>query len=157
MMKHGSHTIVCWNCMGEFDLVSAGWCSCKNKGPSKVCPYCYRCSCDLPETYQEEIWKGAPPELLAEREQLARQRMQKKKSKQEQIFDMFELPRDTYNILIVEDEPALRRLLEKLIKSYFLNPLTASDGKMAMEVFNNHVIHLIILDLMIPKLNGFQL
>lgn len=59
-------------------------------------------------------------------------------------------------ILIVEDEDILR----EIIKDYFLNEgyqvLEAADGKEALTLFQDHEIHLIILDIMLPELDGWS-
>lgn len=150
------HLITCWKCLGEYELISAGWCSCEGKGPTKVCPYCYSCFCDLSPELQEDIWRNAPIELREEQKILAAKRSKRKKSKQEQIFDMFELSRDTYKILVVEDDPGIQRFLKKLLKTYFLVPIIVTRGDEALKILQKELIHLVILDLMIPGMNGFK-
>ncbi len=60
------------------------------------------------------------------------------------------------NILIVEDE---KNILD-VIKAYLLkedyNIFEAMDGEFALKLFNNEEIHLIILDLMLPKISGIE-
>ncbi|KRF43000.1 response regulator transcription factor [Paenibacillus sp. Soil787] len=59
-------------------------------------------------------------------------------------------------ILVVEDEEILR----EIIKDYFLNEgyqvLEAADGKEAITLFHDHEVHLIILDIMLPELDGWS-
>lgn len=61
-----------------------------------------------------------------------------------------------HKILIVEDEESLLHV----IKAYFLKKgyevFTSTDGKDALDIFDNANIELVILDLMIPKINGFE-
>lgn len=66
--------VQCWNCLGEFDAVSAVWCSCNPNRPTKVCPFCLQCFCIAPETYHEKFWSGAPLELTTDREMLTKAR-----------------------------------------------------------------------------------
>ncbi|MDU7476544.1 MAG: response regulator transcription factor [Paenibacillus macerans] len=58
-------------------------------------------------------------------------------------------------ILIVED----KLLLREIIKDYFLNEgykvLEAGDGKEALALFGQHEVQLIILDIMLPELDGW--
>lgn len=68
------YAITCWNCMGEFDALSAVWCSCNPNKPTKVCPFCLQCFCEAPETYHEKFWTGAPDQLVRDREMLAKAR-----------------------------------------------------------------------------------
>ncbi len=60
------YIVQCWSCLASFDAFTAGWCG--HIPPSKLCPYCLRCSCNAPEDYKSEIWKNAPEELIKERE-----------------------------------------------------------------------------------------
>jgi len=68
------YAITCWNCMGEFDALSAVWCSCNPNKPTKVCPFCLQCFCEAPEAYHEKFWTGAPEQLVSDREMLAKAR-----------------------------------------------------------------------------------
>jgi type IV pilus assembly protein PilB len=68
------HLIQCWNCLGEFDALSAVWCSCNPNRPTKVCPFCLQCFCIAPETYHDKFWSNAPLELVTDREMLTKAR-----------------------------------------------------------------------------------
>lgn len=59
-----------------------------------------------------------------------------------------------YNILVVEDEKNIRTVIKAYLEKENYNVITATDGEVALELFNSEDIHLIILDLMIPKLSG---
>jgi len=60
-------------------------------------------------------------------------------------------------ILIVEDEPLMLKFLEfRLIKDGY-DVLAANDGKEAEEYIYNESFSLIIVDLMIPFVSGFEL
>ncbi|MCB2291401.1 response regulator transcription factor [Clostridium sp. CS001] len=61
------------------------------------------------------------------------------------------------NILIAEDDKDLRQLLElHLIKEDF-TVYAAEDGLKALDMFKNNEINLVILDVMMPGLDGFHL
>jgi type IV pilus assembly protein PilB len=68
------HLINCWNCLGEYDALSAVWCSCNPNRPTKVCPFCLLCFCNAPEDYHAKFWSKAPSELVRDREMLAKSR-----------------------------------------------------------------------------------
>lgn|GEM_PF-588124 len=68
------YLIQCWNCLGEYDALSAVWCSCNPNRPTKVCPFCLHCFCSAPEAYQDKFWAGAPQEMIEDREMLAKAR-----------------------------------------------------------------------------------
>lgn len=63
---------------------------------------------------------------------------------------------DKENILIVDDEKEIRDLVEIYLKSEGYNTLQAADGQEALALLENNSIDLIILDVMMPKLNGIE-
>ncbi|MBZ2175550.1 response regulator transcription factor [Schnuerera sp. xch1] len=58
------------------------------------------------------------------------------------------------NILVVEDERNILKVIKAYLEKEGYTIFTAEDGEKALEIFNNEEIHLIILDLMLPKLSG---
>lgn len=62
----------------------------------------------------------------------------------------------TPKILIVEDEPALLKALNIEILSQGYEVLSATNGEAALEVIRNETPQLILLDIIMPKMNGFQ-
>ena len=58
-------------------------------------------------------------------------------------------------ILIVDDEPRYLRLLEANLKTEGYTVVTASDGVQAVDVFSAQPVDLILLDIMMPRLDGF--
>ncbi len=61
------------------------------------------------------------------------------------------------NILIVEDDKNLRRLMEVFLKQNGYEVFLAQDGEKAIEIFEDKHIDLIVCDIMMPKVNGYQL
>lgn len=61
------------------------------------------------------------------------------------------------NILIVEDDKNLRRLMEVFLKQNGYEVFLAQDGEKAIEVFEDKHIDLVVCDIMMPKVNGYQL
>lgn len=59
-------------------------------------------------------------------------------------------------ILIVEDEIRIRFLLRDYLKKEGFEVLEASDGEEAIRVFGTTNVDLIVLDVMMPKLDGFN-
>ncbi|HHV38604.1 MAG TPA: response regulator transcription factor [Tepidimicrobium sp.] len=57
-------------------------------------------------------------------------------------------------ILLVEDEENISNVIKAYLIKEGFNVITAENGLKALELFNNEKIHLIILDLMLPKLSG---
>jgi DNA-binding response OmpR family regulator len=58
-------------------------------------------------------------------------------------------------ILIVDDEPRYLRLLEANLKTEGYAVVTASDGLQAVDVFSAQPVDLVLLDVMMPRLDGF--
>ena len=58
-------------------------------------------------------------------------------------------------ILIVEDEADIREGISEYLSETGYEVIEAEDGEEAIRLFNEKNIDLIILDIMIPKLNGF--
>ncbi len=66
-------------------------------------------------------------------------------------------PKTRYRALIVEDDPAIRKLVEKLLVRLGIDIDTAQDGRGAIEKIRNGAYSVLILDLMVPEINGFQI
>ncbi len=60
-------------------------------------------------------------------------------------------------ILIVEDDIDLLEMFFLTLTNENYQVLTAKDGEKALDVFFNEKVDLIILDIMMPKINGFEL
>lgn len=59
-------------------------------------------------------------------------------------------------ILIVEDEIGLRELIQLYLMKKGYRVLVASDGEQALKVIEKEKPHLIILDIEMPGMNGFE-
>ena len=59
-------------------------------------------------------------------------------------------------ILVVDDDKAVTTLLEVLLSSHGYEVLVAYDGLDGMVQVKKHVPDLIILDIMMPELNGYD-
>ena len=58
-------------------------------------------------------------------------------------------------ILIVEDEPEIRQLLSSYLINEGYSVSEAEDGVAAIELFSKEKFDLLILDIMIPKIDGY--
>lgn len=59
-----------------------------------------------------------------------------------------------FNILVVDDHANIRRLYEYTLEKNGYKPYSAGDGKQALQVLESTHIDLIILDLMMPEMDG---
>ena len=60
-------------------------------------------------------------------------------------------------ILIIEDEEPIRELIKLNLTLAGFETLEACDGKEGLELINNEKIDLILLDIMLPQLDGYEL
>jgi DNA-binding response OmpR family regulator len=64
---------------------------------------------------------------------------------------------DSINILIVEDELRLAEILKKQLEESGFNVEVAHDGYAGKQLVENNVFNLIILDINLPLINGYDL
>lgn len=60
------------------------------------------------------------------------------------------------HILLVEDDEAIREMVENFLLLDGFGVTTAKNGEEALQYCLNHPFDLVILDIMIPKLNGLE-
>lgn len=60
------------------------------------------------------------------------------------------------NVLIVEDEPAIAQLLQETLERENFSCIIAQTGLQALDLFGQHKPDVIILDLMLPELDGLE-
>ena len=61
-----------------------------------------------------------------------------------------------FQILVVEDDANSRRLMETVLRQHGYEPFTARDGVEALEVMDRKHIDLIVLDIMMPRMDGYE-
>lgn len=61
-----------------------------------------------------------------------------------------------FKILIAEDDAQLRQLFQKVLKKQGYEVLCASDGQEALDLVGTEYIDLIITDIMMPVMNGYE-
>ncbi|WP_226537495.1 response regulator transcription factor [Fictibacillus halophilus] len=61
-----------------------------------------------------------------------------------------------FTVLVVDDEKEIRDAIEIYLKNEGITVVQASDGIEAIEKLDEHQIHLIIMDIMMPKLDGIS-
>ena len=62
-----------------------------------------------------------------------------------------------FRILVVEDNVNLRKLYSAILKSNGYTTLTAGNGAEALEVMKREHVDLLVLDIMMPVMDGYEL
>lgn len=62
-----------------------------------------------------------------------------------------------FQVLVVEDDASLRKLMSAALKQNGYQPFTAEDGEKALEMLEKTNIDLIISDIMMPNMDGYEL
>jgi CheY-like chemotaxis protein len=60
-------------------------------------------------------------------------------------------------ILLVDDEEMMRKLIMDFLKTMDLEIIEAENGKEAISILDRIIPHLILLDIRMPEMHGFQL
>jgi CheY-like chemotaxis protein len=64
---------------------------------------------------------------------------------------------NTWKILVVEDDPDNRAVISEVLEFYGMTVQTAENGVAGLEVLENFVPTLILLDLSMPKMDGWEM
>lgn len=62
----------------------------------------------------------------------------------------------SHSILIVDDDAEIRDVLCAILGSEGFDVLTAADGVLALDLLANQKVDLLIVDVMMPRLNGIE-
>ncbi|MEE0968369.1 MAG: response regulator transcription factor [Clostridia bacterium] len=61
-----------------------------------------------------------------------------------------------FDILVVEDDKSTRLLMEAVLRHGGYNPIPASNGEEALEIMDHKHVDLVLLDVMMPKMDGYE-
>ena len=67
------------------------------------------------------------------------------------------MPTFKYRVLFVEDEASVRHTAAAILKSADYDVITAEDGLNALECFDGPLPELVVTDLRMPRMSGFEL
>lgn len=62
-----------------------------------------------------------------------------------------------YTLLIAEDEPDLRNYLSSVLQADFKQVYVAEDGEKAWELLGQYQPDLVVSDVMMPRMDGYEL
>lgn len=61
-----------------------------------------------------------------------------------------------FRILVVEDNPNARKLMAAVLEQHGYEPVCAQDGVEALEILDKKHVDLILLDIMMPRMDGYE-
>lgn len=61
-----------------------------------------------------------------------------------------------FQILVAEDDKNTRRLMEAVLKEHGYHPILTCDGLEALKLLDTHHVDLVILDIMMPGMDGYE-
>jgi DNA-binding response OmpR family regulator len=59
-------------------------------------------------------------------------------------------------ILVVDDSPTIRKVVASILKTRSYEPVLAEDGRAALDMLQSENVDLILLDFVMPRMNGYQ-
>ncbi|GMA16606.1 DNA-binding response OmpR family regulator [Deinococcus metallilatus] len=62
-----------------------------------------------------------------------------------------------YTILVADDEPAIRTMLEVILSADGHEIVTVPDGRAALEYLRDHTPDAMLLDVQMPQMDGFEI
>ena len=66
-------------------------------------------------------------------------------------------PAGVKTVLVVDDEPEIRLMIERLLKGKGYRVVSTDNGRAALAMLKDHAPDLIILDAMLPEVHGFEI
>jgi CheY-like chemotaxis protein len=72
------------------------------------------------------------------------------------VLRKYRNPQSSQTVLIVEDDPMMRAVLVRSVEQEGLRGIEAANGRAALERINETAPALILLDLMMPEMDGFE-
>jgi signal transduction histidine kinase/CheY-like chemotaxis protein len=72
------------------------------------------------------------------------------------VLSRYRRGRTTPTVLIIEDDPESRDVMRRFLENDGWRTEIAENGRIGLERLNGHVPHVIVLDLMMPEMDGFE-
>ncbi|EMB9230060.1 hybrid sensor histidine kinase/response regulator [Vibrio harveyi] len=75
---------------------------------------------------------------------------------EQNVVDNVSIDKDAPTVLIVDDKEVQRALVKMYLNQLGVNSLQANNGENAVEMFKNHSVDLVLMDVQMPVMNGFE-
>ena len=96
-----------------------------------------------------------PEEIICEPKAYLNELMMDDNSGQPSAKEVFDTT--PYTILVVDDNPDMTDFLKRTFEGYFKRIIIAGDGVEALQLVRSHVPDIIVSDVMMPRMNGYEL
>ena len=63
---------------------------------------------------------------------------------------------DAASVLIADDNPVNQNIAEQMLRTRKLHVMLADDGRQAVQAFQAHAFDLVLMDVQMPEMNGFE-
>ncbi|HSA23748.1 MAG TPA: response regulator, partial [Myxococcota bacterium] len=73
------------------------------------------------------------------------------------LLEQRNLVRRRYKVMVVDDDPAIRAVSKELLEGQGYAVLEAESGTQALELLTRHPVDIVLLDVMLPDYDGFQI
>ncbi len=78
------------------------------------------------------------------------------RSRLSEVLEKFRRDGRDFTVLIVDDSPSIREMTRRTLEKEACRVLEAENGRRALEMLENGLPDLILLDLMMPEMDGFE-
>lgn len=90
------------------------------------------------------------------------ERITKERMTRSQVIDLKDFRRlrdakDPFSVLVIEDDETIRSALKRIFEGEGYRVIAAADGTQLSQVLDDHPIDLILLDVGLPWINGYEL
>jgi two-component system, sensor histidine kinase len=65
-------------------------------------------------------------------------------------------PEETFRVLVAEDNPVNQRIAQQMLRKRKLSVTLADDGRQAVDAFQSGRFDLVLMDVQMPEMNGFE-
>jgi len=96
-------------------------------------------------------------DLVNKIEKMTRDRLVKENVVSLDQYRKLKTKKDPHSLLVIEDDETMRKALARIFESEGFLVKTAADGTQLSEVLDDSPIDLIILDIGLPWINGYEL
>lgn len=143
------YKVLCHNCHGAFDAMTASWCSCLQKDRSLRCPHCDLCFCAAPSSFKKSFWVSAPPEMWE------RKTVELKKDAPFSNPPVGETKRPL--VQIVDDEKEILNVAIRVVLGLGYGVIVARNGEEGLALAKQYRPDLVLSDAMMPKMDGREM